>query len=229
MSKAAIVGFDESFRCEACGGVFLTGWVVNRIAQQPEETFVIQRKNISGSVGGNSCCPTDGIKLGVAGGDELPSEVIIRKCNKCNWWWFPNDQIFELQNAYLLKREYLQKWNPKTKWQTMVWPAIISLFLTVGLVGGVSLVMQQQRVGIGATVGIRNWEVTNMGGGTAQVSFKSGLVVAGLQYKNSREEIWRESGVDCVGDFCKSQLTDLAEGEQYVVRILGKEYSFKVE
>jgi hypothetical protein len=227
--KTAVVGFDESFRCENCGGTFLTGWVVNRIAQQPEENYVIQRKNIKGVYGGNNCCPTDSEKLAIAGGDELPSQVVIKKCNKCSWWWFPDDQIFELQSAYLLKREYLQKWHPKVSWQTLVLPALISLFLTIGLVGGVSLVSKQQQINIGATVGIRNWTVTNMGSGVAEVSFKSGLPVAGLQYKNNKEANWRESGVECMDDLCRAQLKNLTEGEQYVVRILGKEYTFKVQ
>lgn len=207
----------------------MTGWAVNRIAQQPEETFVVERKNVTGKVGGNNTCPTDGSKLGVAGGDELPSQVVIRKCSKCGWWWLPDDQVFELQNAYLLKREYLQKWNPKNRWQNLVLPALISLMLTVGLVGGVSLVVQRQQTNIGATVGIRNWEVTNLGNGEARVGFKTGLLVSGLQYKSRSDINWRESGVECEGDLCTSRLSGLVDGEQYVVRILGKEYSFRVE
>lgn len=231
--KTAVVGFDESFRCESCGGVWMTGWVINRIAQVSEEKFVIERKNAppagGGATGGNGTCPTDGSKLFIPGGEELPSQVTIRKCNKCGWWWLPDDQVFELQRAYSLRRDYMQTWNTKPRWQTMVWPAIISLVLTIGLVGGVGLVARRQQASIGATVGISNWSVTYLGGGKALVNFDSGLSVSVLQYKNKSQENWLEVPAICQGSKCTATLTGLTTGEEYRVRVLGKEYTFKVQ
>ncbi len=227
--KTAVVGFDESHRCENCGGVWLTGWVLNRIAQNPEENFTIEKKGVSGAMGGNGSCPTDGNKLFVPGGEELPVGVQIQKCNKCGWWWLPDDQIFGLRQAYSLRKDYMKVWNSKPRWQALVWPALISVVLTAGLVGGVSLTVQRQQASIGASVGITNWSVTSLGVGTALVNFDSGLGLSSLQYKSQNESTWHEVPASCQGQKCMATLTGLVPGEEYSVRVLGKEYTFKVQ
>lgn len=59
----SVTGFDKSYRCDNCGGYFLEGWVVNRVAagqmnELPEIKVDVEKFN-----GKTNKCPQDGTPL----------------------------------------------------------------------------------------------------------------------------------------------------------------------
>jgi Zn-finger nucleic acid-binding protein len=222
----SVAGFDYSYRCEKCGGVWMANWVVNNLASgkpvqvQPLKASVVSR------LGGN-VCPTDGARLVTPARGTVPEGLVVEKCSQCGWWWFPGDELFKFADAFKTKVAYVRVWE-RREWFVYAWPALVLVLMVMGLTASVSLVKNRQSTAINAGVGISEFVSIPWGEGRLEVRFKSDSVVNTIDYrqKGSGERVGVPVKLD--GDVYQAVIEGLEPGE-YVVAILDREFTVQVK
>ena len=226
LSKISVVGTDDSYRCGSCGGFWVMGWVVNRVAEGGVKKGLVPLK--SGrreSLTRN--CPTDQTALfKPEGGEAFPPGAAVFKCPHCSWWWVGGDDLFSVDEAYKARRTFFRLWQRKPDWATWALPVVAVVVLIAGLAGGVNLVRYQTRVGVGAGAGVRQFTAVYVGQGEARGSFKSGEEIKGVEYQQAGETDWAVAETTVEKGVYTARLMGLSEGEEYTVRVEGKEYRF---
>src|SRR3972149_10217904 len=127
--ETPVTNIDKSFRCESCGGFWVEGWVVNRVAEgQMRELPEIKPKIEKFGQKSNNC-PMDGSPLFGNTSEQIPPEVVAVKCSHCGWWWFGVDNLFKFKKAYAAKMNYLKWWKGRKEVTMLAMPAILVLVL----------------------------------------------------------------------------------------------------
>lgn len=147
LGGTSVIGTDNSWRCPECGGVWAAAWVVNQIADG--KRLLVGTENKEKLTGGKNVCPADGETM-LSRPVDSPDGVNCWSCQKCGWWWFDGDEIFEFSHAWEIKRGYAKAWGKKQAWPQWVWPAIAVLLLTIGMMAGLTLIKIRQQVGVPA-------------------------------------------------------------------------------
>ncbi len=226
MTHLAVMGLDDSFRCGGCGGVWMAGWVVNRMAQNGADSLVIDRMDKGIMVGGDGNCPTDAMSL--LQPSDIPGGINCFKCGKCGWWWFSADEVFKFRDAFQARVNYFSFWKKKSELAAYALPALAVVGLFVGLIGSTVLVGQRQSAETAASVGVKWFNAVNSGVGVVETTFASSIVVSQIEYRVADGvSEWVSVVVNSETGVYKLRLDNLGVG-RYEMRILGKEFDFEV-
>jgi hypothetical protein len=175
---------------------------------------------------GKGVCPADGAKLENYRGDLIPPNITVKKCNRCGKWWFPGDSMFNYKPATEAKINYFQKWGIGVDIRTLLLPTLALLVMISGTFVSVRMVLQKQQANIAASVGISEFNVTYTGNGQALAVFRVNKPVTQISYQKSGSLTWKEAAVVTTNGYYVAKISGLADGEQYIVSVLGKEYGF---
>lgn len=226
LTKVSILGFDDSLRCPKCGGVWAANWVVNNLVAGKEMRIdPLGAKVDRGD--GKSVCPQDGTLLVMPAREAVPEDMVIEKCEVCGGWWFPGDEIFKFKQAFRARQEYVRNWR-KSDWMAYAWPALVLALMIAGVGGGVWLVRYRQQAAIQASYGVREFVVIDYGKGQVEIRFKADLPVTQAEYKLRSGKEWHEAPAEPLDGGYVVKLTGLAGGQEYIVRVGGKEWRFTV-
>lgn len=209
----SLVGLDDSTRCGQCGGSRIPGWVINKIAEGNELKITPIGRSAESSVPGKSVlCPEDGTPMNIANETELPPDVYVWQCSKCKWWWVPGDNIFDIKQAFEVKREYMRRWKKKNPITSFALPVVLTMLLTVGLSVGVLAI--RDRVGVTSqAAGVSKVVVSYQDGGKAEVRFRTNGDVGVVAYKRESDAEWITATVVTQGDWRMIEVADVKMGE----------------
>jgi len=227
IAKVSILGFDDSLRCQKCGGVWAANWVVNNLATGKEmriEPLLTKTETNEGK----STCPQDGTLLMTPAREAVPEDMVILRCDLCGGWWFPGDEIFKFKQAFRDKQAYLRSWR-KVNWLTYAWPALVLALMVAGVGGGVWLVREQQRIISQASYGVKDFVVIDYGQGKVEMRFGAGEAVGEIEYRQTQAYAWHTAKAYETEGGYKVTLPRLTPGVEYVVRIGSDQFKFKVK
>lgn len=218
MKKIAVVGIDDSFRCEKCGGVWVEGWVINSMAEGKE--LRITRYDIRDTIKdvGQLICPEDGSKLGLgSGGGTLPEGIVMYKCYKCRKWWLPGEAIFELADAFAVRKEYMKSWKKKSDLSVFTLPVILTAVLILGLGMIIRQVQLRQMLLTQAAV-VRSTDVRYLGEGRAEVKMMVNGDLGVVEYRLEGEREWQQAATVSQGQWQVAVITGVTPGQKFLLR-----------
>lgn len=213
LKPTGIVGVDNSFRCEKCGGVRVMGWVINKISEDGLLKISPMKVNMFNESSGNMpVCPEDKLVMVGQSGEELPPEVPVWKCGKCGWWWLPGDTVFELGAAYDVKREYAKRWKKPSPFKTFAMPVVLSVLLFAGLAVG-NRVVRRNNLTRSLDTGVEQLSVRYKAGGRAEVKFTSRVEVGTIVYRIQDDQQWQMAAVVKQGEMSVVELDGVSPGD----------------
>lgn len=227
--ETPVTNIDKSFRCENCGGFWVEGWVVNRVAEGQMREFPEVKPDVSKFTGKTDKCPVDHNPLFGDSSDQIPPEVVAVKCSHCGWWWFGGDNLMKFKKAHEAKASYLKWWKGKKEVTMLALPAVLMLVMVVGLVGGVVSISRRQEAGVTASV-VNEYQAKYLGNGVEQIRFRTDKEIGFVSLRKLSEEVWGPVEVANLGDgWYEARITGLEESEIYQMQILGKRYYFNTK
>jgi hypothetical protein len=230
LAEISVTGFDKSRRCENCGGVFLEGWVVNRVAEGQMKQLPEVKANIEKFEGKTNQCPADKTPLFGYTGDDVPPEVLALKCSHCGWWWFPMTNLWKFKRAYEAKSNYLKFWRKKSDMAVFALPVLIVVVLAVTLGITVANITRQQTVGTRASAGAEEFRAAYLGDGREEVRFKVDKLPNLVLVKRLQDDVWGPVEVEVAGEgWYRVMLNDIDESSVYQMQIAGIRYYFKAK
>ena len=230
LSEVTVSGFDKSFRCGNCGGFWMEGWVANRVAEGQMNDFAEVKTDIEKFEGKSSTCPIDKAPLFGYNGEEIPPEIVAFKCSHCGWWWFPAGNLLKFRKAYEAKKNYLKFWKKRSEAVLFALPVLMVLLLAVGLGVTVAGINSRQQSRVEAGLGAAEFRAEYLGGGRAEVRFKSAKVMDYVLYKAVGNEVW--SPVPVVSDdsgWILVEMNGLEENRVYQLAVNGKRFYFQTK
>lgn len=227
MESVSISGLDESFRCFKCGGIWARPKTVNRLFT--EELAKWRPTQVDPAIlgFGDHMCPTDGVELKLFSGHQVPKDLPVWRCGKCQWWWWPGDSLFKFKPWQEERVQKARAAGVMAGLAAFMLPLVGLVVLISGLGVGLSLVGRRQQAAVPASAGVREFAAVYIGSGEEIVSFRSEASVGGIEYRTVGEEEWNDLPATAVGSLYRVSLKNLAEGGSYEVRILDKEYQFE--
>ncbi len=225
LNPISVMGFDDSYRCRKCGGFWLESWMVNQLPEKDLDHVVPLK--VENAPDGEGLCPVDKVRMTALAGENIPTGLVIEKCEKCGWWWFPKDSLFGFKQAYDLKKNYLKVWGKKSEQAMFVLPALFTLVLVIGLSVGVIKVKNRQNTDVSASSEVTGFGSVYLGAGRTSVVFRSSGKVSQVYYKKAGEIDWNSAGVSEDNGLYTADLKWLDSDTNYVVKVLEKEFKFK--
>ena len=226
LTQISISGSDQSYRCFKCGGFWVDGWVVNRLnASMLAKWMKVVVDSGWLNLGDNSC-PVDSTKLVRFRGESVPTNMVVKRCERCGRWWFPTDTLLEFKPAQEAKVNYFKLWGMITDVSALLLPALGVVIVLVGVVVGGRVVQERQQAAIEAASLVQGFGTTDLGNGNVMVVFYSPAVISEVEYKKESDVEWKKVEARFENKVYTVRLSGIEEGGEYVVRILGKEFGF---
>jgi hypothetical protein len=178
-------------------------------------------------------CPTDGAKLDLYTGKQVPKDMPVYRCETCKWWWWPADTLFKFKGH---QEESIQQAKSKASGQTFALAAFLLpvmglLVMVVGLGAGLNLLKNRQQVAVPAAESVRNFTATYVGDGIVLVRFETDTPLDIIEYREVGEGMWIEElvapVVNRLGGY-EVRIGKLGPG-RYEVKIWEKVFEFEVE
>jgi hypothetical protein len=214
LHQVSIIGIDDSFRCGNCGSVRIQGWVINRIAEGGELKIVPMGKSSGKVVPGRSlACPEDGAWLTMSSGGELPPDVPVWQCGKCKWWWVPGDNIFDVEHAFDVKREYNRRWKKGNPISGFALPVVLTMVLTIGL-GVAVMAVRDQFVIQTEAVSLVGKVVVIYNEGKAEIRFVNKGNLGMVAYKREKDVEWQQASIVNQGEWSLIVIESVRPGEK---------------
>lgn len=211
-----VVTLDKSWRCRACGGCLVDGWVINAIAGgKPLKITEMENRKIV--IKNETWCPEDGMGMFRGGGDNLPDEVEIWKCEKCKKWWLPGNSIFELARAFGVRKEYLHTWGKKRDLSVFALPVVLTIVLLLGLGMILNQVRLRQLWQTQAAV-VRSTNVRYLGNGQAEVKLSVSGDLGVVEFRLEGEDIWQPAPVVSQGEWQVAVVNGVVPGDKFLLR-----------
>ncbi len=226
LNEVSIAGFDRSFRCYTCGGFWTQSWVVNRMSPRSMDRWMPVIVDADLLKMGTMVCPTDLTPLTRFTGESMPTNLPVEKCDKCGWWWWPEDTLFRYKPAQEAKINYFKLWGKAADATALILPVMSVVLLIVGAAIGVGLVKVRQESSINASGYARAFFATYLGNGREFISFQSMQKIDSVEYQAKGLAYWTKMNVSSENGVYTLEIKNLKEGERYSVRILGKEFEF---
>lgn len=136
---------DQAYRCFKCGGFWVDSWAVNRISGPTLSAW----RRISAPVEvlrvGGGVCPLDGLPLKRYVGENVPPQLLVKRCDRCGKWWFGGDSLFSYKPAQEAKVKYFQLWGLTSDVNNLLLPVVVVVILALGIWVGLDLIRSQQR------------------------------------------------------------------------------------
>jgi hypothetical protein len=178
---------------------------------------------------GKGICPQDQSALETYRGESVPPTMTIKRCQRCGKWWFPSDTLFDYKPALEAKVNYFRLWGITSNVFNMVLPVMGVLLLVAGLSVGMVVIGQKSQLETKATVGVGMPSIMYLGNGEAEIAFISSEKIETLSFRKNTEEAWVQVPVKFNKGLYEAGLTGIREGENYALKIAGKEYLMRVE
>ena len=227
--ETQVTNIDKSYRCENCGGFWVEGWVVNRVAEGQMRELPVVKAEVSKFEGKSNRCPVDHSALFGDSSDQIPPEVAAVKCSHCGWWWFGADNLFKFKKAHEAKANYLKWWKGGREVTMLALPAVLVLVMAVGLVGGVVSLNRKQSTGVTAAE-VSEYKAEYLGGGNELVRFRTEKELSWVSFRKLTDEVWGPVEVVRKDDgWYEISLSGLEEGVIYQMQIVGKRYYFNTK
>lgn len=224
LQPTSVLGFDDSLRCGTCGGLLVPNWVVNNIAEGKKVVVTALGKVVSQDNGSLSC-PMDQTTLSGLSADQVPDGLSVYRCEKCSRWWFAKDSLFAYVSALDARRDYMGAWH-KNELATFALPALVLVLLLTGVVGGVRIVQERQRVAIEARSIVTDIRV-EWRGEIRVLEFDSSRSITSVGIKQINELAFTTYVVEMVNGRYVVDVTVLTPGE-YVLMVGNDEVRFVV-
>lgn len=145
LSAVQLSATDQAYRCFKCGGFWIDSWAVNRLNNQSLSAW----RRISAPTEllkkGTGICPQDGLPLKRYAGENVPANILVKRCDRCGKWWFGGDALFDFKPAQEAKVKYFQLWGLAADVGSLLLPIITVIVLAVGVWIGLELIKSQQR------------------------------------------------------------------------------------
>jgi len=228
LGRVSLTGFDESYRCQVCGGFWMQSWVVNKVVMED----MSQWSRLGTAPGGDlktNKCPADGDDLSGVDPIQIPERVRASKCDKCGWWWFPGDNLFDFKVAQVARVNYFKWWGKPGEMAKLVLPAVMVMLLTVGLGVGLTVVRSQTGWAVPAMVEVKEVKIDRIAGGTAVISFRAAKFTGPAEYAPKGSTVWQQVKTTFQEGKYIVRIEGLELGGAYIVRIAGGEYEFIAE
>jgi hypothetical protein len=223
LKQTELVAIDKSLRCITCGGVWTEGWVINEIAAGKAVDVGYKKPGKEINEAEIPVCPTDGGRMSREEGDNFPGRVKLWRCHKCNWWWLPQNNIFDLKQAYEVKTEYQRLWNKGKKVSSLVLPVVLTVVLLLGLGGVVAAVRHSQQITTEAASAVSGRiMVMYLGDSRVQIRFMATREVDSVMYKRDTDELWEEALVLSEGDWKVIVISGVNPGERLWLSVAGQ-------
>lgn len=214
-------------RCFKCGGF----WVDSGTANMIKSEDLVQWRRIGSlspmfSSGGKGLCPADNSKLERFVGYEMPPNLPVKRCDRCGKWWFPADTLFNYKPAAQASIDALKRWGLTPLVRSYLLPAVTVIMMAVGTAVGVNLVHLRQQAQIAASIGLTRFSANYTGLGAEMILFKAEKPVTAVRYQLSSGGEWKNVSVELIAGYYVGKITGLAEGKNYTVSVMGKEFDF---
>jgi|SRR3989344_3036430 len=144
LSEVNLSSTDSAYRCLRCGGFWLDSWTVNRLTGEALVTF-LPVVPIGYVKTGNGTCPLDGLPLKKYIGESVPSNILVKRCDRCGKWWFSGNSLFDYKPAQEAKIKYFNLWGIASDVSSLLLPIAVIIVLAVGIWIGLDLIKSQQR------------------------------------------------------------------------------------
>lgn len=216
MGQTAIVGMDKSWRCERCGGCWIEGWVINKIAEGGRLTIEDRKLKTEYRHIKELLCPEDGAKM-VRGLGDLPDDIVMWKCDKCRKWWLPGETIFSVKQAFDVWREYQRLWKKRSGFTSFALPVVLTLVLVLGLGMVIREVGRRQTLTTLAAV-VEKSEVRYLGSGRVEVRLLVFGDLGQVEYRRFGERTWRTAPVVATGGWQVAMVEGVEPGEKFLIR-----------
>ena len=205
----------------------MDGWVVNRI----KANMLVKWMKVAPDAGwlnqGDNACPVDNTQLERYRGENVPPNLVVKRCERCGRWWFPTDTLLEFKPAQEAKVNYFKLWGMMTDLSAMLLPTLGVAVVLAGVVVGGRVVQERQRAAIEAASLVQGFGVTDLGGGNVLVVFYSPAIISEIEYRKEPEVGWKRAETELENKVYTARLAGIEKGEKYVVRILGKEFGVR--
>lgn len=219
---------NQSYRCYRCGGFWIEGWLANRVSTKTLDKWPQTGVTRAWAGNGTDECPVHvGMELQRFTGDSVPSDMVVKKCRQCGWFWFPGNTIFSFKPAQEAKINYYRLWNLPPSSAGLMLPIAALLVLIGGGAVAIKLVRDQQYVLINASGVISEFSVTYLGDGQELLSFKSQTPVSAIQYRKLGDSVWSSALLSSQTNVYQLTLSGLEVNAIYQVQIFNKIYSFQ--
>lgn len=217
MKKTTAVSIDNSYQCEKCGGYWVEGWVINKIAENGELKIESGEFKKDNTHTGELRCPEDTSLLGIGGGGELPEGIAMYRCEKCKKWWLPDNSIFDLAAAFAVKKEYQKTWRKKSDFSAYTLPVVLTAVLVLGL-GMILRQVQLRQMWLTQAAVVKNTDVRYLGDGRAEIK----LLVSGdlgvVEYRLQGADLWLPAPVVSQGEWQVAVISGVLPGEKFLLR-----------
>ncbi len=223
LEKTVVVGLDDSYRCVNCGGVRLQGWVINQVAEGNEIKIPrISSEGVMTASGGSLRCPEDGSWLSTSKDADMPEGLGAWRCEKCNWWWLPGNNLFELADAFGIKREYMKKWHRREMVGSLVLPVIFSVvgILILGL--GMYAVRLKTDSTMSRAAALTGKLFVYYVDGRAEIHFRSGENLQGVSFKRDGDTEWQAAVVVKKGEWQVLVIDGVSGGDKIWLSLGGE-------
>lgn len=228
LGRVSLTGFDESYRCQACGGFWMQSWVVNKVVMEDMSQWSRLGMTAGSDLKTNKC-PADGEDLSGVDPTQIPERVRASKCDKCSWWWFPGDNLFDFKVAQVARVNYFKWWGKPGELARLAMPAVMVVLLTVGLGVGLTVIRSQTGLMVPAAVEASDVRIEKIAGGTAVISFRAARYTGQVEYALKGTSVWKQVKTTLQEGKYLVRIEGLELGGAYVVRIGGGEYGFIAE
>jgi hypothetical protein len=206
----------------------MQSWVVNKVVMEDMSQWSRLGMTADGDLKTNRC-PADGNELTGVDPTQVPERVKAGKCDKCSWWWFPGDNLFDFKVAQVARVNYFKWWGRPGEMAKLVLPAVMVVILTVGLGVSLAAIRSQTGWGVPAATEVSSIKIEKISGGTAVIGFQVDKFVGSVEYALKGSTVWNQVKTTFQEGKYLVRIEGLELGGAYLVRIAGGEYEFIAE
>ena len=228
----AEVQVDErsmAHRCFKCGGFWADTDTANKLTSRVLSDWRRISIDPRWFSGGSDKCPLDDMKLTRYSGESVPLNLTAKRCARCGKWWFSGDNLFTFKEAQEAKINYFRLWGSPGDIRGLLLPVLSLVILLSGLVVGLELSGERQRVAVPAQSVITQFTAVYTGNGRESIWFKSSEALDIIEYRKVGEAMWIQELVAIDDRGYVVYLVGLDVGTKYEVRILEQMFLFETK
>jgi len=139
--------------CMSCAGIWTESGAANLLTPQ-DITYLMSVVPKKGAhpIAQYNLCPKDRQTLELYKGENVPPDVTVFRCSKCNGFWFPEGMLPKFKRAQAAKIDYFKAWHiPLPSIHAVLLPILVMAILGTTLLITLSGIREQQDIRSRAT------------------------------------------------------------------------------